>query len=209
MRKLVYGVGVNDADYVVQRWGTTGYVDGKRKRKLVWVCPFYKTWQDMLARCLSKKFKVKYPTYKNVTCCDEWLTFSNFKSWMVQQDWVGKQLDKDIIVPDNKVYNPKTCAFVSGIANNFITARNASRGAWPLGVCWHKNDKKYHAGCCNPFTKKQEHLGSFITPEEAHEAWRKRKHALAQLVAELETDPRVAEALKKRYSVEEWYGQKA
>ena len=41
--------------------------------------------------------------------------------------------------------------------------------------------------------------------EEAHEAWRKRKHELAQLVAAKESDPRVVEALKKKYSIEEWY----
>ena len=48
-------------------------------------------------------------------------------------------------------------------------------------------------------------LGYFSTPEEAHEAWRKRKHELAQLVAATEVDLRVVEALKKRYSFEEWY----
>ena len=34
--RLVYGVGINDADYVVTRWKTLGYVDGKQKQKLVW-----------------------------------------------------------------------------------------------------------------------------------------------------------------------------
>ena len=57
----------------------------------------------------------------------------------------------------------------------------------------------------NPLTEKPEHLGYFLTPEDAHEAWRKRKHELAQLVAAKESDPRIVEALKKRYSFEEWY----
>ena len=35
-KKLVYGVGINDADYVVKKWKTIE-VDGKKKRKLVWV----------------------------------------------------------------------------------------------------------------------------------------------------------------------------
>ena len=52
---------------------------------------------------------------------------------------------------------------------------------------------------------KREHLGYFSTPEEAHEAWRKRKDDLAQRVADEESDPRVVEALRKRYSPEEWY----
>lgn len=208
MSKLVCGVGVNDADYVVQRWETTGYVNGKLKRKQVWICPFYQTWRSMLERCFSEKRKAKYPTYNDVTCCKEWLTFSNFKRWMETQSWEGKQLDKDIIVPNNKLYSPETCAFVSRITNMFVVASDASRGEHPLGVCWDKEARRFQAQCQNPFTKKKsgnEYLGRFNCPYEAHEAWRKRKHELAQLVAELETDPRVVEALKRRYSVEEWY----
>lgn len=205
MRNLVYGVGINDADYVVKKWETVGYVNGKQKLKLIWACPFYETWVGILGRCFNEKWKVRYPTYKDVTCCEEWLLFSNFKHWMEQQDWKGKQLDKDIIVPNNKVYSPETCAFVSGATNKFVIASDASRGEHPLGVYWNRRDKKFQAKCMNHFTKGRDYLGYFDTPEEAHEAWRKRKHELAQLVAELETDVRVIEALKKRYSKEEWY----
>ena len=205
MRKLSYGIAINDADYAVTKFETTGWVDGKRKQKQVWVCPFYSTWQGMLERCFSGRTKERQPTYKDVTCCEEWLVFSNFKQWMEQQDWVGKQLDKDIIRLENKVYSPETCAFVSQTTNSFVLARDAARGEHPLGVYWNKKAGKLRAKCKNPFTKKSEHLGYFNTPKEAHEAWRKRKHELAQLVAATESDPRVVEALKKRYSVEEWY----
>lgn len=205
MKKSVFDVGVNDADYAVQVKETVGYVNGKQKQKLVWICPFYNTWRHMLERCFSEKLKVRHPTYKDVTCCKEWLVFSNFKRWMEKQDWQGKQLDKDILIPKNKVYNPETCTFVSSAANSFVTARDTDRGEWPLGVYWHNEREKFIAQCCSPFTKKQEYLGLFNCPEEAHEAWRKRKHELAQLVAETESDSRVKEALKKRYSKEEWY----
>lgn len=204
MKKLGYGVGVNDADYVVMVNETLGYVNGKRRQRRVWVCPFYETWRGMLKRCFSEKLKADSPTYKDVTCCEEWLTFSNFKRWMETQDWEGKQLDKDIIFPNNKVYSPETCAFVSCVTNVFVTASDAARGEWPVGVYWNKKEKKFQSQCCNPFTKKVEYLGRFNCPKEAHEAWRKRKHEYAQLVAELEADPRVSEALKKRYSVKEW-----
>ena len=205
MRNLVYGIGVNDADYVVKKCETTGYVNGKQKQKQVWFCPFYRTWSDMLKRCFSDKYKARYPTYKDVTCCEEWLVFSNFKRWMEKQDWQGKQLDKDIIFPENNVYSPETCTFVSGVTNLFVVASDASRGEHPLGVHCDKGNKKFQSQCSNPFTKKHENLGRFNCPKEAHEAWRKRKHELAQIVAETETDQRVKEALKKRYSREEWY----
>lgn len=200
MSKLVFGVGKNDAGYAVTKYEKR---DGKLRQ--VAVCPFYRTWQGMLERSFGQKEKSKHPTYDNVTCCEEWLTFSNFKRWMETQDWKGKQLDKDIILRGNKLYYPTACAFVLGVTNGFVIACDASRGQWPLGVHWETKSAKFKAQCSNPFTKKREHLGYFNCPQEAHEAWRKRKHVLAQLVAELETDIRVKEALKKRYSVEEWY----
>jgi hypothetical protein len=122
---------------------------------------------------------------------------------MEQQDWQDKSLDKDIIAPGSKLYSPETCAFVLQATNLFVTARDASRGDYPIGVHLCKRKGKYHASCKNPSTGKNEHLGYFLTPEEAHEAWRKHKHELAQLVATRESDPRVVEALKKRYSFEE------
>lgn len=205
MGKLVYGVGVNDADYVVKICETVGYFDGKRRRRQTWVCPFYVTWKSMLERCFSETFKAKNPAYKDVNCCKEWLVFSNFKRWMEQQNWEGKELDKDIIFPNSKFYSPETCAFVSSSTNGFILACDAARGECPVGVTWNKKGQKYQASCQNPFAKEHGYLGFFNTPKEAHEVWRKRKHELAQLVAATETDPRIVEALKKRYSVEEWY----
>ena len=124
---------------------------------------------------------------------------------MEQQDWSGKSLDKDIIVPRSKLYSPDTCAFVLKATNSFVTASDAIRGGYPTGVSLHKRTGKYQVQCGNPFTGKREHLGLFLTPEEAHEAWRKRKHDLAQRVAAKESDPRVVEALRKRYSPDEWY----
>lgn len=47
--------------------------------------------------------------------CEEWLTFSNFKRWMEQQDYEGKALDKDLLVSQNKTYSSETCVFVPRI----------------------------------------------------------------------------------------------
>ena len=159
----------------------------------------------MLERCYSEKYLESQPSYIGTSVCNEWLYATAFKEWMEKQNWQGKSLDKDIIVPGSKLYSPDTCAFVSQATNLFVTARDACRGEYPIGVNLFKPTGKYRAQCKNPFTGKQENLGLFLTPEEAHEAWRKRKHELAQLVAATESDIRVVEALKKRYSFEEWY----
>ena len=205
MSKLVWGVGTNDLGYRTQVYEYVTEDGGERVLKLVFRCKYYEVWKDMLKRCYSKKSLERNPTYIGTSVCSEWLSATAFKKWMEQQDWHGKCLDKDIIVPKSKLYSPDTCAFVLNATNLFVTARDASRGEYPIGVHLYKHTGKYQALCQNIFTGKNEHLGYFSTPEEAHEAWRKRKHELAQLVAATESDPRVVEALKKRYSLDEWY----
>jgi hypothetical protein len=205
MNKLVCGVGVNDLPYRTQVYEYVTENGGKRSWKPVFLCKYYEVWKDMLKRCYSKKYQESYPTYIGTSVCSEWLSATAFKKWMEQQDWQDKSLDKDIIAPGNRLYSPETCAFVLQATNKFVTASDASRGDYPIGVNLYKPTGKYKAQCRNPFAGEQEYLGYFSTPEEAHESWRKRKHDLAQLVAARESDSRVVEALKKRYSFEEWY----
>ena len=187
--RLVYGVGINDADYPVHKCE-----NGKRV-----MCHYYRKWNGMLERAYSDKYKQKNPTYQEVTVCEEWHSFMNFRSWMMQQDWKGKQLDKDILFEKNKIYSPNTCVFVDEVVNTFINDNAAARGQWPIGVCWHKQEQKFQGQCRNPFTKKYEHLGYFHCPDQAHLAWKARKHELACQLANIQTDERVAEALRIRY----------
>lgn len=199
-KKLVCGVGVNDADHFVKKFETLGYVDGKQKRRQVWECPYYRAWKGMLQRCYSAKSLERYPTYSGCTVSEEWLTFSNFKNWMVAQDWEGKQLDKDLLFEGNKIYSAETCIFVTGVVNSFTIDHGSKRGEWLIGVCWHKPAEKFLAQCNNPFTKKLENLGLFTCEQQAHEAWLKRKLELAHELAAIQTDQRVAKALIDRYS---------
>ena len=198
-KKLVYGVGINDADYVVERKETIE-VNGVRKQKRVWVCHHYRAWRNMLMRCYSAKYQERWPTYKGCSVSDEWLTFSVFKCWMECQDFEGKHLDKDLLFEGNKVYSWETCVFVTSMVNLFTIDRGNDRGEWPLGVCWHKVAGKFVSRCNNPFTKKSEHLGYFTCQLEAHQSWLKRKLVLARLLAAEQTDKRVAKALIERYT---------
>ena len=75
-QKLVFGVGINDADYSIQKVITIVDENGKRRQKQIWICPFYKKWKSMLERCYSDKYRERYPTYKSCSVCQEWLTLS-------------------------------------------------------------------------------------------------------------------------------------
>jgi hypothetical protein len=189
MKKLIFGVGINDAEYVVR----------PSDRSASAICPIYQAWYAMLQRCYSKKFQEKRPTYVECLVNGDWHLFSNFRAWMLSKDWQGKQLDKDIIFIGNKIYAPETCTFVDGMTNSFILDNQSSENSSLIGACWNKRDKVYSARCRNPFTKKREHLGLFDCEIEAHLAWKKRKHELALQLANLQTDDRVAAALRTRY----------
>ena len=198
-RKLVCGVGINDADYVVKKVETIE-VNGVRKHRLVWECPYYRAWKNMLQRCYSAKYQKKCPTYLGCSVSEEWLRFSNFRRWMEEQDWECKQLDKDLLLEGNNVYSEETCVFVTQTVNKFTTDRVNDRGECLIGVYWDKRVGRFRASCRNPFTKKQEHLGYFTCELDAHQEWLNRKLELAHLLAAEQTDERVAKALIERYT---------
>lgn len=195
MRKLIYGIGINDAGYKTK---IGKEISGKTV--IVWECQVYKTWVNMLQRCYSESFKTKRPTYSGCFVHPKWLTFSNFKSWMECFSWEGMNLDKDILFPGNKMYGPDTCVFITRQLNGFLTDRSRDRGEYPLGVCLRKDIGKFQAHCSNPWNGKNEGLGVFDSKDEAHNAWRKRKHQHASVYADMQEDQRIAEALRVRFS---------
>lgn len=197
-KRLIQGVGINDADYLVSIKGE----DGRET-----ICPYYRAWTGMIVRCYSEKEQLRYPSYKDCTMIPEWLYFSEFKKWMESQDWLGKQLDKDLLVKDNKLYSPQTCVFLSPRLNTFLLDRKNGRGLFPLGVHYRPKLNKFVSQCSNG-NGSEEYLGVYSTAEEAHEAWRAFKHKMACEYADQQTDSRVEEALRKRFSYEEWYKDK-
>ena len=184
--RKVFGVGTNDATYAIERSGP----DGKRLP-----CPYYVAWKDMLKRAYSPAYRARQPTYIGVTVCEEWHSFMAFRAWMETQEWEGKQLDKDIIAPGNKVYSPDTCVFVPQALNSLLTDHAAARGKWPIGVCWNKQTRNFRAQITIAGRKK--YLGLFTCPHEAHMAWRKAKVRIVRGAAREQDDPRVYAGLMR------------
>lgn len=188
---LILGIGVNDSDYTVVKYEN---IEGKRKQ--VWICPYYLRWTNMIKRC----YRQGRATYEECEICEDWFLFSNFKTWMQSKDWEDKHLDKDLLLPGNKLYSPETCVFISGELNSFLLDHKSRRGDLPLGVSKIKGRNKFSSFCRNPFTKKNENLGYFETPEQAHLTWKKRKLEHAKVYADLQSDLRISKALLERYS---------
>lgn len=192
--KLICGIGINDSDYTLHKFGV---IDGSKKR--IWICPYYQAWHGIFLRCYSEDYLFRRPTYIGCSVHPEWHLFSIFKKWMELQPWKGAALDKDLLIRGNKVYGPNTCVFVPKALNNFLGDCGRSRGEYPIGVSLHKRTQTLRADCNNPFTHKAESLGHFLCAKEAHEAWRRRKHQLACQYADIQENPRIAEALRNRY----------
>lgn len=180
-KKLIYGNGINDADYVV-----CPKIYGKRI-----FCPHYRAWTNMIGRCFSAAWHKKYPTYLGCTIDQSWLSFMTFRAWMVTQDWEGNQLDKDIMIVGNKHYGPETCAFVSSQVNNLILINDASRGDLSLGVCY--NHGRYQSAL--RIYGKIKHLGLFDTETEAATVYNAAKATHIRDVAHRQTDPRICAGL--------------
>lgn len=191
-RKILFGIGINDADYNVYK---TAMINGKHT--IIWCCTYYRRWSDMIRRCYNPKTIKIRPNYKDCFVCDEWLYFSNFKLWMEQQDWEGKDLDKDLLYPGNKIYSPETCVFVDRKINAFVTDRSNSRTEGLIGASFEKETGRFKASCQDE--GRTINLGRYSTSEEAHKAWLAFKLEKAYKLAAEQTDPRVAEALIDRY----------
>jgi hypothetical protein len=152
----------------------------------------YYTWIHMLDRCFNEKIKEQKPTYKDCICCDEWLIFDNFCSWLHEQEnfsiWQNLKwsaIDKDILVKGNKIYSPETCCLVPINVNSLFVKQDTNRGNLPIGV-FLRNDK-YKAYCANPLLNKKAILiGSYDNQEDAFLCYKQYKENLIKQIADIE-----------------------
>lgn len=195
----VHGAATNDADYVTNVFERLP----NGKHKFIWKCPAYIDWKSVIERGFSYERKLKQPTYKDVTVCPEWLIFSNFRNWWVENNVRGWQLDKDIINKGNLVYGPDSCIYVPRHINLLLTDRAAARGDYQLGVDKKQNkfqSRVWWGGC-------RKYLGYFATPMAAHRAWQigkigAIKEAIDKYTEEANSlgifDVRIVDALNER-----------
>lgn len=204
----VEGIATNDVDYVTQ----IGETLPNGKRKTLWKCPVYSSWRNMITRSYSQKSKEKRPTYQNVTVCEEWLVFSNFRNWWMCNNVAGWQLEKDLLIKGNLIYSPQTCVYVPNYLNILLTDHAAARGDYPLGVCFvtclAEKPRPYLSTC--RAGGKTKHLGYFATPMGVHKAWQLFKiKAIEEAITRYTEDAnnlgvfdhRIVTALEERISI--------
>jgi len=160
------------------------------------------TWKGIIKRCYGKKESFEFPTYNNVSVCEEWHNFQNFAQWFEDNNVQGFEIDKDILIKGNKIYSPETCAFVPHEINMIFRKIQKRGRLYPTGV--YKNTKKRRFQISYPLKINQDFPGYFDTPEEAWETYKKIKETHIKNLADKWKDlidPRVYEALYN-YKVE-------
>jgi hypothetical protein len=184
MRKPIYGVGINDAEYITTKKISSGVLR----------CPFYVKWVHMLERCYCEKFHAKNQSYADCAVCDEWMIFSNFKEWMVEQEWEGMSLDKDLISKGNKIYSPDKCMFVSKEVNSILSKFSGTHQ--PKGISFSYS--RYAVQCSVDGVNSE--YGRYKTREEAENRYAEVK---AEAVTELSFDQsdNVARLLLKFFGI--------
>ena len=164
----VYSVGIIGAKYPSR-------VNGVLTRE-------YRLWMDMLRRCYSDGFRKKNPTYKDCEVSDNFKSYEYFYEWCNEQIGFGVEgfeLDKDLLIKGNKIYNKNTCIFIPSEINLVLTKRTTSRGRHLIGVYWNKKYKAFVAQISRN-KGKREYLGYFKTELEAFNAYKKAKEAFVK-----------------------------
>ena len=148
----------------------------------------YDKWKSMLKRCFDNKFKEKYPTYKDVVCCNRWLCFAYFLEDLEilkqEYNWSEDEklnLDKDILNKNNKIYSLENCVLVPNYINLLFIKNNAKRGKYPIGVYYNKQYKKYQARC--HINGKYKNLGLYNTSEQAFNSYKQAKEQEIKRIA--------------------------
>ena len=137
----------------------------------------YTLWRNMLERCYNDTYQKKQPTYEGCKVSDKFKSYEYFYEWCHIQvgfnnkDW---QLDKDLLVKGNKVYNEDSCIFLPQEINSLLVKSDNIRGKHPIGVCWHNASKSFIARA-RKNKGKQEYLGYFKTEIEAFNAYKVAK----------------------------------
>lgn len=170
-----------------------GWVDGKPTTE-------YRLWDNMISRCkVGGSHQTREPSYIGCSIHPDFIKFQDFAEWCHNQIGFGVegyQLDKDILVQNNKVYGPDTCCFVPQKLNKLLVHRRSNRGEFPTGVCYCKLTDQYKSRIT--IDGKGIHIGLFKTPDQAESAYKIAKFKEIQRQAEIwktEIDPRVYAAL--------------
>lgn len=124
--------------------------------------PEYNLWVSMMERCYCEKRRYRTKSYVNCKVCEKWHNFQNFAKWYHDNYYEcdGRlQVDKDILIPGNRIYSPDNCILVPQKINVLFVNHINNRGL-PNGIY------KVKSGYLAEYNERR--LGIFKTVDEAY-----------------------------------------
>lgn len=169
----------------------SAYCDGK-------VTDEYKKWSSMFRRCYSEIDAKDRRHYSDCEVHEDWFNFQEFALWLTKNEnyKLEYHLDKDLIFLGNRVYSSEACCLVPIEINNLLLDPKSKSRKLPLGVKVDGRSGRFIASM--RMSSKNQHIGSFSDPQEAHQAYVSAKEAYVKEVAHKwrgRIDERVYDAL--------------
>lgn len=171
-KSLVCGVGINDYDGPVKINGV--HIDS------------YNYWTYMLKRCYNESSLKKNASYRDCSVSDGWIYFTNFKKWFDNSEngfMFGYELDKDLLVHNNRVYSESTCCFLPQEINKALIRQKGKRGENKIGVFYRKDVNKYVAQIQSGIHQHRQ-IGIYETEQEAFLAYKAEKERYLRHLAD-------------------------
>lgn len=170
MSRLILGVATNSGG----RYKTE--INGKKAKA-------HTTWRSMLRRSYCPKWHAVSPTYIGCSVAEQWLEYQRFAEWFENHKYSnhGYQLDKDLLLPNNKVYAPDRCVFVPQELNKLLIDRGNARGQYRQGVYFKKGHNKFVARI--NISGKRKHIGYYDNEPDAYYAYKEAKEEYVKHMA--------------------------
>lgn len=143
----------------------------------------YNAWISMLHRCYDAERQIKDKTYVDCTVHPNWHNFQNFAGWFTKQNLYnhpGSELDKDLMVRDNKIYCEEFCCLLPKKINSTLAFKRYERET--KGVWFCEEENKYRV--CSFFNGKSKIIGRFTSKEEASDFYKLNKERTVRGLAE-------------------------
>lgn len=159
----------------------------------------YNSWASMIARCYRQKLKDKYPTYEECYSTDDWHCYQTYADFYESCPYrkKGWNLDKDLLVPGNKLYSPDTCVYLPSNINTklfYVPTKNK----FGLKGVWYDSQYDKWMATVSKAVDGRGTIGRFKTKEEASSAVLRSEHKFFCRLAEEwggKLDPRAIQGL--------------
>lgn len=108
----------------------------------------YSRWGGMMGRCYDiRNAGYKHYGEKGVYVTEEWHDYKVYRDWFVENT-PGKDYDVDSDLRNQngqKHYSPEGCTFLPPILNSLLSGEFIENRKWPVGVDYHKPNKRFRA----------------------------------------------------------------